>query len=64
CSIEFDAAHEPVLVCEEAKECITRLECSERGEGWSVHSVPKELCESGLACGIAATFDCLCPIEE
>ena len=60
CSIEFDAAHEPVLVCGET--CITRIECSERGEGWSVHSIDEELCESGLACGIAATFDCICPI--
>ena len=42
--------------------CITRVECSERGEGWSVHSIDEELCESGLACGIAATFDCICPI--
>ncbi|MEK6949053.1 MAG: hypothetical protein AABX34_02450 [Nanoarchaeota archaeon] len=41
--------------------CITRVECSERGEGWSVQPAPKELCESELACGIAATFDCICP---
>ncbi|MEK6868828.1 MAG: hypothetical protein AABX74_01250 [Nanoarchaeota archaeon] len=64
CSIEFDAAHEPVLVCGETEEtCITRVECSERGEGWAIHPIDKELCESGLACGIAATFDCLCPLE-
>ena len=63
CSIGFDAAHEPVLVCEEAEECITRVECSERGEGWTVHPIDKELCESGYACGIAAEFVCLCPFE-
>ncbi len=61
CSVEFDAAHEPVLVCEEiGKTCITRIECAERGEGWAV--VPTELCESGFACGIAAEFTCICPI--
>ena len=60
CSIESDAAHEPVLVCGET--CITRVECSERGEGWSVHPIEEELCESRVACGIAATFDCICPI--
>lgn len=43
--------------------CITRVECSERGEGWDVHPIDAELCESGLACGIAATFDCICPVE-
>ena len=60
CSIEFDAAHEPVLVCEET--CITRIECSERGEDWSVGTIDEELCESGFACGIAAEFVCICPI--
>ena len=60
CTIEFDAAHEPVLVCGET--CITRVECSERGEGWSVHPIDEELCESRLACGIAAEFDCICLI--
>lgn len=56
-------------VCEGAtcvpsgETCITREECSERGEGWSVHPIDAELCESGLACGIAATFDCICPVE-
>ena len=60
CSIEFDAAREPVLVCGEA--CITQIECDERGEeGWRVHPISEELCESGFACGIAATFDCICP---
>ena len=64
CSIEFDAAHEPVLVCGETEEaCITRIECNERGEGWAVHPIDEELCESGFACGIAATFDCICPLE-
>ena len=62
CRIEFDVAHEPVLVCGETEEtCITRLECSERGEDWSVHPIDEKLCESKLACGIAATFDCICP---
>ena len=62
CRIGFDAAHEPVLVCGE-EGCITRVECSDRGEGWSVQPVPGYLCKSGYACGIAATFDCICPIE-
>jgi len=60
CSIESDAAHEPVLICGEA--CITQVECGERGEDWSVHPIDERLCESRLACGIAATFDCICPI--
>ncbi len=64
CSIEFDAAHEPVLVCGETEEaCITRTECFERG--WEyIQEVPKELCESGFACGIAAEFACMCLIED
>lgn len=41
--------------------CITRIECSERGEGWTVQPISKDLCESGFACGIAAIFDCICP---
>lgn len=53
---------ETTLVCGET--CITRVECSERGEGWSVHPIDEKLCESGLACGIAATFDCICPFED
>jgi len=62
CIIDFDAAHEPVLLCGEIKEtCITRIECSERGEGWSIQPIDKELCGSGLACGIAAEFVCICP---
>ena len=63
CSIEFDAAHKPVLVCGETEECITRVECTERGEGWSIQPVPEDLCKSGYACGIAAEFDCICPSE-
>lgn len=50
-----------VLVCGEAS-CITRTECGERGVDWSVQPISEELCESRLACGIAATFDCICPI--
>jgi len=47
--------------CGIGEACITRVECGERGEGWSVHPIDEELCESGLACGIAAEFDCICP---
>lgn len=44
--------------------CITRIECSERGDGWSVQPIAKELCESELACGIAAEYTCICaPFE-
>ncbi|MCH8003943.1 MAG: hypothetical protein IH934_04915 [Nanoarchaeota archaeon] len=57
CRIEFDAANEPILVCGEAS-CITRTECGVIGGA----IVETELCKSGLACGIAATFDCICPI--
>ncbi len=64
CSTELDERNKPTLVCEEEKECVTRVECSERGEGWAVYPVHKELCESGLACGIAATFDCMCPSDD
>lgn len=46
-----------------AETCITRIECSERGEDWSVQPIAKELCESELACGIAAEYTCLCAPE-
>jgi len=58
CSIEFDVANEPVLVCGET--CITRTECGVRGG--DVLPISEELCESRLACGIAAEFVCICPI--
>ncbi|MDP2926836.1 MAG: hypothetical protein Q8N65_01720 [bacterium] len=59
-----------VGVCEGAtcvpseETCITRTACAEKGEeGWSVQPIAKELCESEFACGIAATYECLCSSE-
>ncbi len=41
--------------------CITRTACAAKGEeGWSVQPIAKALCESELACGIAAIYECLC----
>jgi len=46
--------------CGVGEPCITREECGVKGG--SVLPIHKELCESELACGIAATFECICPI--